>query len=156
LDRTSFRVQYGIEPDRVIPQDTLVCFRCGVCCTEYQPQLTMPEAQYIAAAMGIDLETFIDRYTDDSWPGFGSYLIDTYQGACIFLERSEGSKVASCRIHQIRPQACREWLPALSRKECQQGLKMYWGLTVGTSGQLQGPAEKIRRFQEFLKSIKAE
>ena len=149
-------MRYGLEPDQVTPQDTSVCFRCGVCCTECQPQLTIPEAQSIAAAMGIDLETFIDKYTDDSWPGVDSYLIDTYQGTCIFLERSEGSKIASCRIHGIRPLACREWLPSLSRKECRQGLKKYWGLMVDDSGQLHGPAAKIRDFLDFLNSIEAE
>ena len=153
MDRISFRAQHGIEPEPVSPQDTIACFRCGVCCTRYQPSLTSAEARSIAAAMGLTLDTFLERYTNDSWPGRDSYLLDIYHDACIFLERSEGSKIASCRIHQIRPQACREWLPGLSRKECQQGLEQYWGLTVGASGQLEGPKKKIQDFQEFLKLL---
>ncbi len=155
MDRTSFRIQYGIEPDSISPQDRIACFRCGICCTIYQPPVSLAEARSIAAAIGLTVDAFLERYTDDSWPGRDSYLIDTYNGACIFLGCSEGSKIASCRIHQIRPQACREWLPELSRKECRQGLEQYWGLTVGVSGQLEGSDQKLQDFQEFLNSLES-
>ncbi len=132
---------------------TIQCFRCGVCCTMYQPPVSLTEARSIAATLGVSLDDFLDRYIDDSWPGSEYYLLDAYQETCVFLERSEGSKVASCRIHPVRPQACREWVPGLLRKECQQGLARYWGLTVSPSGELIGSKRSLRDFQRFLKPL---
>ncbi len=149
LERISSGVQaYPTAPGAVIP-----CFRCGVCCTRYQPPVSLTEAQSIAGALGISLGEFLDRYIDDSWLGSEYYLLDAYDDACVFLERGVGNKVASCRIHPVRPQACREWVPSLWRKECQQGLARYWGLTVSPSGELIGSEQRIRDFQRFLKSL---
>ncbi len=134
-------------------ESTITCFRCGVCCTRYQPPVTLAEAETIATALGISLNAFLDMYIDDSWPGSEYYLLDTYDEACVFLEYDRGSKVASCRIHSLRPQACKEWAASLSRKECQEGLVRYWGLAVSSSGQLEGTKQRVRDFQRFLKSL---
>ena len=142
-----------IRPDPPVRESTIACFRCGVCCTRYQPPVTLAEVKTIATALGISLDAFLDRYIDDSWPGSEYYLLDTYDEACVFLEYDEESKVASCRIHPVRPQACRKWAASLSRKECQEGLVRYWGLTVGSSGQLEGSKQRVRDFQRFLKSL---
>lgn len=114
---------------------------------KYSPRVTAAEAEHIAESLGVSLEDFLDRYIDDSWFEPGFYLLDTQDGACIFLDESEDSRIKSCRIHSIRPQVCREWQPGLDRKECLEGLQKYWGLTVNSLGRLQGSDEKV---QEFL------
>ncbi len=147
-------IGYGVQPRPAVGGEvTVPCFRCGVCCTRYQPPVSLTEARSIAAAFGVSLDEFLDRYIDDSWPGSEYYLLDAHDEACVFLERSEGSKVTSCRIHPVRPRACREWAPSLSRKECQQGLTEYWGLTVGPEEELIGPERSIRAFRRSLKSL---
>ena len=143
-----------VRPDLPARESTIACFRCGVCCTRYQPPITLAEARTIATALGISLDAFLDRYIDDSWPGFEYYLLDTYEEACVFLEYDKESKVASCRIHPVRPQACREWAASLSRKECQEGLVRYWGLTVNSSGQLEGPEQRVRDFQTHIDNLR--
>ena len=143
----------GVQPRPVASKVTISCFRCGVCCTRYQPPVSLTEAQSIAGVLGISLDDFLGKYIDDSWPGSEYCLIDAYDDACVFLERGEGSRVASCRIHPVRPQACREWAPGLSRKECQQGLAEYWELRIGLSGELIGSKQRIRNFRRFLKSL---
>jgi len=114
-----------VRPNPPAREATIACFRCGVCCTRYQPSVTLAEAETIATALGISLDTFLDRYTDDSWPGSEYCLLDTYNDACVFLKHDKENKVASCRIHPVRPQACREWAASLSRKECQEGLALH-------------------------------
>jgi Fe-S-cluster containining protein len=99
-----------------------------------------------------DEEVFLDRYVDDSWFEPECFLLDTLDGACIFLAESEDTRMKSCRIHAIRPQVCREWQPGLERKECLEGLEKCWGLTVGSSGQLRGPEDKVREFRSVLNS----
>ena len=143
------------QPDAGQGMPAITCFCCGVCCTKYQPPVTHEEARHLAAGLGISLDEFVDKYVDESWYVTEYFLLDTYREACIFLERAGDEKLASCRIYASRPLACREWVPSLSRKECQEGLTKYWGLTVGSSGQIEGPERKIREFHAFLKSLES-
>jgi len=129
------------------------CFRCGICCTVYQPQLSLAEGHHIAGGMGITLDEFRSGYTDKSWPGMDNFLLRKHDGACVFLEFAEGGKITSCRIHHLRPSSCRDWKPGLQRRECQSGLTRYWGLTVSASGQIEGPAQKLREFHLMLQAI---
>jgi len=123
------------------------CFRCGICCMKYSPRVTVAEAEHIAESLGVSLEVFLDRYVDDSWFEPEYFLLDTHDGACIFLDESEDNRIKFCRIHAIRPQVCREWQPGLERKECLEGMEKCWGLTVDSSGQLCGPEDKVREFR---------
>ena len=129
------------------------CFRCGVCCIKYQGIVTITEARQIADIFKISLETFHDRYVDEAWPDPENFLLAIYQGACVFLNQRQDSKVTSCQIHTIRPQVCQEWLPGWHRSECREGLSRCWGLTVSPSGKLQGSRQKIRDFNAFLESL---
>ena len=131
----------------------IACFRCGICCTEYQVNLSLEEGQRIAGELGITWEAFLDSYVDKSWPGIRNFLLCKRNGACVFLERVEGSRVTSCRIHSFRPSSCIDWVPGLFRWECQKGLADYWGLAVSPSGHLQGSAQKVREFHELLESL---
>ena len=137
-------------PERI----EIPCFRCGVCCMKYSPRVSAAEAEHIADTLGISLEDFLERYVDDSWFEPGFYLLDTQDGACIFLAETEDSRITSCLIHPVRPEVCREWQPGLERKECLEGLQKCWGLTVDSSGRLSGPEEKIKEFQSAFKSGK--
>ena len=114
--------------------------------------MTVAEAERIAASLGISLEGFRERYVDDSWFEPGYFLLDTQDGACIFLSVTEDSRITSCQIHQLRPRPCREWQAGLDRKECLEGLGEYWGLAVDSSGRICGSREKVREFRSVLKS----
>jgi len=137
-------------PERI----EIPCFRCGVCCMKYSPRVTMTEAEHIAGTLGISLEMFLERYSDDSWFEPGYYLLDSQDGACIFMVESEDSRMFSCLIHPIRPQVCQEWQPGLERKECLEGLQKYWRLSVDSSGLLWGSEEKVQEFRSALESGK--
>ncbi len=129
------------------------CFRCGLCCTRYQPPLTTAEAETIALALGMTLDAFLDRYIDDAWFEPGRFLLDTDTDACVFLNpATDDSKAASCKIHPLRPLACRDWQASLHKKECLDGLQLYWGLTATPSGKLVGSKEDLRRFRAFMQS----
>jgi len=110
------------------------------------------EAEHIADTLGISLETFLERYSDDSWFEPGYYLLDSQDGACVFLAETEDSRVFSCLIHAVRPEVCREWQPGLERKECLEGLQKHWRLSVDSSGQLWGSEEKVREFRSTFNS----
>jgi len=131
----------------------IACFRCGICCTEYQVNLSLTEGQRIADRLELVWEEFLNRYVDKSWPGIKNFLLRKRNGACVFLERIEGSKVTRCRIHAFRPSSCMDWVPSLYRRECQKGLANYWGLAVGLSGQLEGSTQKVREFCDLLESL---
>ncbi len=131
----------------------MACFRCGICCTEYQVNLSLAEGQRIADRLELIWEEFLNRYVDKSWPGTTNFLLRKNNGACVFLERIEGSKVTRCRIHAFRPSSCMDWVPSLYRRECQKGLANYWGLAVSLSGQLEGSTQKVREFCDLLESL---
>ena len=131
---------------------TATCFRCGVCCTEYQVPVDQTEVNRIADSLGLSLALFSDKYIDPHWYRPGSFLLRHCDGACIFLERGAG-RSAYCLIHSVRPAACRDWTPSLYRRECRAGLTKYWQLTVDSSGQLQGSEQALRLFQTFIKSL---
>ena len=152
LNRKDNRVSEE-RPDGSLPRGMAIpCFRCGLCCTRYQPPLSNAEAETIAGALGMALDAFLDRYVDDSWYEPGRFLLDTDTDACVFLEPASGDGAAACRIHPLRPQACRDWQAGLHKKECLEGLRRDWGLTATPSGKLLGPEEDLRRFRAFIQS----
>ncbi len=134
-------------------ESLIVCFRCGICCTEYQVNLSLAEGQRIADRLELVWEEFLNRCGDTSWPGIRNSLLRNRNGACVFLERIEGSKVTRCRIHAFTPSSCMDWVPSLYRRECQKGLANYWGLAVSLSGQLEGSTQKVREFCDLLESL---
>jgi Fe-S-cluster containining protein len=129
------------------------CFRCGVCCTKYQVRLTLMEARRIADELRFTWEEWLDRYISQSWLRNNSFLLRHYNGACVFLERSEVSNITRCLIQPFKPAACREWNPSLYQRDCQEGLDKYWRLTVSPLGQLEGSEQDITRFYSFLQSL---
>jgi len=134
-------------------QPLIACFRCGICCTEYQVNLSLAEGQRIADRLKLVWEQFLNRYVDKSWPGIKNFLLRKRNGACVFLEQIHGSNVTSCLIHPVRPSACRAWVPGLHRRECQTGLARYWGLRVSPIGSVEGAPERVREFCHLLESL---
>lgn len=141
-------IQYGSGQE----EPTIVCFRCGECCTKYHVCLSLIEAQKIADEMRLAFDEWLDRYVDKHWQQRESFVLRQRNGACIFLERADPSNKTSCLIHHVKPLVCREWTASLYRRECREGLAKYWGLTVSPLGQLEGAEEKLRDFYSFLKS----
>lgn len=128
------------------------CFCCGICCSDFQPQLEMQESKTIADHLGMSLQQFIDNCTDPRWPGTDTHLLLHKDGKCLFLDQ-QGKAKWLCRIHTFKPEACRQWTAGLSRKECRRGLSRYWELTVDDSGELTGSAANLSCFQKFLKTL---
>ena len=129
------------------------CFRCGLCCAEYQPRLELVEARHIANKLGLALDDFLKRYTDKRWPGTDSVILRKSRGACIFLKHMTDRKQAICLIHPFRPSSCREWIPGVHQRECRDGLSRYWGLEIDTSGELVGSIGRVRRFKQLQESL---
>ena len=139
----------GLVPEQEEPQ--IPCFCCGVCCTKYRINLSVLEARRICEGLGLNWYVFLSNYIEPSSTGTDSFYLRQQDGACIFLKRRGGKPCRyMCLIHVWKPAACREWNASLYRKECQEGLLKYWGLTVTPDGQLQGPGEIIQGFHAFL------
>ena len=64
----------------------MACFRCGICCTVYQVNLSLAEGQHIADRLELVWEEFLNRYIDKSWPGIKNFLLRKRNGACVFLD----------------------------------------------------------------------
>ncbi|MDH5365308.1 MAG: YkgJ family cysteine cluster protein [Dehalococcoidia bacterium] len=96
------------------------CFRCGICCTIYQPPLYPEDIENIALGLGISKSECICRYAEHA-PTKEGYLLKRMEKGCIFLAWDEEGK-ACCTIYSFRPKACREWIPSLSKPECLEGL----------------------------------
>jgi Fe-S-cluster containining protein len=86
------------------------CFRCGICCTCYQPLLGDEEIETIARQLGLSAGAFLAKYAQLTVIG---YLLRQTEKGCVFLSRTR----ASCHIHPFRPEVCRNWAPSLSRRE---------------------------------------
>jgi Fe-S-cluster containining protein len=101
-------------------QTPIPCFRCGVCCTCYQPPLSREDIDNIASALGISRSKCIVKYAVDVPIKEGHLLKHTKDG-CVFLAW-DGDGRARCTIHPSRPKACREWVPSLAKPACLEGL----------------------------------
>jgi len=104
----------------ITEQTPIPCFRCGICCTCYQPPLTDEDIDNIASALGISRSKCISGYARRV-PIKEGYLLKRTKKGCVFLTRDADGK-ARCTIYSSRPKACREWIPSLSKPECLKGL----------------------------------
>jgi Fe-S-cluster containining protein len=134
-------------------EEVFPCFCCGICCSKYQAYLARGEAQKLADGLGIPLRKFLDDYTDPRWPGSDTYLLKHAAEACVFLERKNDGTIGLCRIHDFKPDVCRQWAAGSSKNECRQGLKRYWDLEIDNTGEITGSPDKLERFQTCLKML---
>lgn len=95
------------------------CFRCGICCIGYHPKVTVEEVELIAERLSVSADEFINRYVTVTKVG---YLLSQTKNGCIFLTWEKKASKTSCSIYSSRPATCRNWVPSLSRPECQEGL----------------------------------
>ena len=119
VDKTIIKTVEG-KAIAVADQTPIPCFRCGVCCTCYQPALTPEDMENIAAALGISRAKCISKYAAKA-PIKEGYLLKHATKGCVFLAWDEDGK-ARCSIYPSRPKACREWTPSLAKPECLEGL----------------------------------
>jgi Fe-S-cluster containining protein len=129
-----FRVSHVHECGYKPKELSIPCFRCGVCCTKYQVRLNLVEARKIANELRLAWDEWLDLYVDQSWPGTNSLLLRQCKGGCVFLEQIKGSNMTRCVIQHFKPSSCREWIPNLYQRECQQELTQCWGLTANLLG----------------------
>ncbi len=108
------------EEIRTAEETPVPCFRCGICCTCYQPPLLPEDIESIASALGISRPECISSYALKV-PTKEGYLLRKTGRGCVFLSLDEDEK-ARCAIYPSRPQACREWQPSLSQPACIKGL----------------------------------
>jgi Fe-S-cluster containining protein len=104
----------------VAAQAPIPCFRCGICCTCYQPPLAPEDIENIASALGISRAKCLSKYAVKV-PIKEGYLLKYTKMGCVFLAWDADGK-ARCTIHPSRPKACREWTPSLAKPECIEGL----------------------------------
>jgi Fe-S-cluster containining protein len=104
----------------ITEQSPIPCFRCGICCTRYQPPLGPKDMGNIASALGISRSECISRYAAKV-PTKEGYLLKHTEAGCVFLTWDADGR-ACCSIYSARPKACREWIPSLARPACLEGL----------------------------------
>jgi len=98
-------------------QTSIDCFRCGICCTRYQPQLTPQEVRRIAKSLSLSVDDFLARYAQATAIG---YLLKQSAKGCVFLTWESGK--THCEIYRVRPKSCYDWTASPSQPECRQGL----------------------------------
>lgn len=80
------------------------CDRCTACCRwPGQVKVTDAELERISAFLGLDLDTFRNRYMRLNTSRTGLVLEDRADGACVFLDGE------NCRIQSVKPQQCRDF-----------------------------------------------
>lgn len=115
-------ISYSSQLGRFEGAEEMPCLRCGVCCSKWQPLLGEEEVAAVATGLGIPLDVFYRDHTERYPVKPDSYIFKRVSKACSYLKQEGG--LASCSIHPFRPEACRNWAPDLSRRECQEGLKL--------------------------------
>lgn len=139
---------YSSQLGRFQSPDEMPCLRCGVCCTRWQPLLDDKEVAAVARGLGIPLDVFYRDHTERYPVKRDSYIFKRTGKACTFL-RYEGN-IASCAIHAFRPEACRNWVPDLSRRECHEGLRLRSAGRLLLPTQLGIPQEDLDRWYRLL------
>lgn len=120
------------------------CFRCGICCIGYHPQLAVEEVELIAERLSMGVNEFINSYVTVTQVG---YLIRQAEDGCIFLAWEKGSSKTYCSIYSIRPKVCRNWVSSLSRPQCREGLsKLQTDNRVLLVGDVYENQEQVARF----------
>jgi Fe-S-cluster containining protein len=107
----------------------------------------------IARKLGISPETFATTYVKVV-PTKDGHILQSSADACPFLQWDEKRIKATCSIHSSRPKACRDWVPSLSRTECQEGLaKLKNGGELLLLADIYGSNREIERLTSAVRDI---
>ena len=136
-----------------MPEEPFLCFCCGVCCSKYQVQMTVNEAHNIADKLDIEWEEFQTEYLDGAWPGTRTVLLRHRDGHCAFLEPQPDKRVFFCRIQRFKPESCIQWNADADKKDCQEGLKTFWGLGFDEEGKFKGDAKAAEELEKLLEKL---
>ncbi|MBI2850154.1 MAG: YkgJ family cysteine cluster protein [Chloroflexi bacterium] len=148
--RVSLRTFNGDEYSPNEESLPIECFRCGVCCIGYYPQLSVEEVDRIAGNLHISADEFISKYVQVTQIG---YLLQQTEYGCVFLDWEKNGSKARCIIHPFRPDACRNWAPSLFRRECREGLvKLRKDSDLLQAGDIYEDPEQLKRFYASLKA----
>ena len=143
------RTLEGCEFDIHDGRKTVECFRCGICCMGYHPQLSEVEVERMAGCLGITSQAFISRYVQITQIG---YLLRQTKTGCVFLRWENGTGKSICGVHAFRPDACRAWEPTLYRRECKAGLfKLQEDDRLMSVGKVYETPEQLERFYAALR-----
>jgi Fe-S-cluster containining protein len=98
------------------------CFQCGVCCEKRKPLIDREDASRLALRLDMSSDEFLSRYARTYGLRPRTWQLRNEGKACAFLRYHDGG-LASCSVYDDRPAACRSFLPALRRSDCQEGLR---------------------------------
>lgn len=149
-----------LEGSEYTPQEERVpieCFRCGICCEGYYPQLSPEELARMAGHMKLSSDEFIARYVQVTKIG---YLLQQTKNGCVFLKWEEAcsetgaSRRALCSIHSFRPDACRNWEATLYRRECREGLSRIQKDGIMPARAVYDDPEQLEQFCEAVRETK--
>ena len=150
--KASLRTFDGQEYDIVDERRSVECFRCGICCMGYHPQLSETEVERMAGHLGISSHDFIAKYVQVTQIG---YLLRQTKTGCVFLTWENETK-SLCSVHPFRPDACRNWEPTLFRRECKAGLtKIQKDHGIMLVGEIYDTEEQLERFYAALQQDNA-
>jgi Fe-S-cluster containining protein len=100
--------------------DTVPCFRCGSCCTNFLVKLASIDIRVLSKRFGISNRNFIHQYAKKTPIG---PVLRQIGNRCIFLSYDRDNTRSNCDVYTHRPEVCRNYLPSLYRDECLEGLK---------------------------------
>ena len=148
MAKACLRTFDGKEYDIAEERQPIECFRCGICCMGYHPQLSEEEVERIARHLAISPSDFISRYVQVTQIG---YLLRQTKTGCVFLTWEKDTK-ALCSVHSFRPDACRNWEPTLFRRECKAGLtKIQEDNGIMLASEIYDNQEQLERFCAALR-----
>lgn len=81
------------------------CLKCGNCCAiSGSVEISGMEVDSISSHLALDVDCFVERYTDLSASRGGLKLKDGNDGSCIFLGADR-----LCLIEKVKPMQCRSF-----------------------------------------------
>ncbi|MDY6835552.1 MAG: YkgJ family cysteine cluster protein [Chloroflexota bacterium] len=102
-------------------EDMMECLRCGFCCTYNRPPLTSDDLDRISTGLGMTIDDFVHKYTEPLLRENSGFWLASHKDACVFLARKLPKHMTSCTIYELRPEACRLFIPSLAKRECRDG-----------------------------------
>jgi Fe-S-cluster containining protein len=108
--------------------------------------------ELIAQKLSMSIDMFISAYVR-AVPTKEAYILQSSADTCPFLRWGEGGARATCSIYLFRPEACRNWIPSLSRPECREGLTKVKAVSeLLLPGDIYHSGKEIKRLSSAVKN----